>query len=165
MYSNWLVAIPLAMAPLLLAQQPGAGFAVVGVAASQTARINVTNEAGAGPVPAPAQDTETVFDCRVVLRFLGSDGQLLKERVVDNLALGKIVFLDLTAADRPIKELRTPVRAVVFFGYSGGANPPRGMLEACRVSISLEIFDSVNGKAQIILTEAKAILGTSRAVQ
>ena len=164
MYLNWLLAVPLALACVLPAQQPGAGFAVVGVAASQTARINVLNEAGSGPAAGPAQDSEVMFDCRVVLRFLGSEGQLLKEKVVENLAAGKIAFLDLTAADRPPKELRTPVRAVALFGYSGGANPPRGLLEACRVTLSLEIFDSESGKAEIVLTEAKALPASSKSV-
>ena len=156
MISSWSLAVPLALACAALAQQPGAGFTVVGVAPKQTARINVVNEATATSAPGQ-RDGELSFDCRVVLQFYGLDGQLLKERVVDNLGPGKIAFLDLPAADRPNKDVRTPVRAVARFGYAGGANPPPGMLEGCRVLPSLEIFDADSGKAELLITEARAL--------
>lgn len=140
--------------------QPGAGFRVLGVAQGQTARINVFNEAPATAV----RDPESLFGCRVVLQFYGIEGQLLKELAIDNLAPGKIAFLDLAAADRPNKEVRTPIRAVARFGYSGGANPPPGMLEACQVVPSLELYDTDTGKADLVLNETKALPGSSLAV-
>ena len=160
MISTKLLAIPLLSACAAVAQ-PGAGFAVIGVAAVQTARINVINEAHAGR---SAGDGELIFSCRVVLQFYGADGKLLKERAVEDLGSGKIAFLDLTAADRPNTEIRTPIRAVARFGYSGGANPPPGLIEGCKVLPSLEIFDSATGKAEIVITEARALPGASISV-
>lgn len=157
MISPWRFAITLALACAAAAQEPGAGFAVIGVAATQTARINVLNEAATPNPVAPPQDSAVTADCRVVLQFYGSDGQLLKEKVVDNLTPGKIAFLDLTPADRPNKDLRIPVRAVARFGYSGGANPGPGVFEACRVLPNLEIFDAASGKTQILLTESRPL--------
>lgn len=161
MSSIRLFAVSPILAVAAFGQQPGAGFAVVGVAATQTARINVVNEAP----PAPrGGDSEVLPGCRVVLQFYGADGTVLKEWAVEDLAPGKIEFLDLGKADRPGKSLRTPIRAVARFGYAGGANPPRGLLEGCRVVPSLEIYDSESGKADLVITEAKALPGASMSV-
>ncbi|MBL8236074.1 MAG: hypothetical protein JNM66_01540 [Bryobacterales bacterium] len=154
-------ALAMVLAGAAFAQQPGAGFAVVGVAASQTARINVVNEGVPAP---PGQDGEVLPPCRVVLQFYGADGGLIKERVLEELAPGKIGYLDLTKADRPANEVRTPIRAVARFGYSGGANPPRALLEGCRILPSLEIFDAETGKAELVITEAKPLPVSSIAV-
>ena len=136
-------------------QQPGVGFAVIGVPASQTARINVLNEAIATAPGGPPRDSEVTPGCQVVLQFYGSDGQVLKEQAIDGLAPGKIAFLDFTPADKA----RTPIRAVARFGYSGGAQPMPGMADACRIVPSLEIFDTESGKTQILLTDAKPLAG------
>ena len=132
-------------------QQTGAGFAVVGVAAGQTARINVVNEA-------PAKGPESMaLPCRVTLQFFGAEGELLKERSIDDFGAGKIAFLDLGPGDRPEKETRTPVRAVVRWGYAGGANPPAGTAEACQVVPNMEIYETESGKTQLLLTETRPL--------
>lgn len=158
MSSIRLICFPLLASWAAFGQQPGAGFAVIGVAVSQTARINVVNEA---PIALPGQDSEVSPGCRVVLQFYGADGAILKERIIEDLAPGKIEFLDLAKADRPGSNLRTPIRAIARFGYSGGANPPRALIEGCRVVPSLEIYDSESGKADLVITEAKALPGAS----
>ena len=163
MMSHWPLAITGALVSAATAQQPGAGFPAVGVAATQTARINVLNEAPTNS-GGPPQDSDVIAACQVVMQFFGSDGQLLKEKVVDNLAPGKIAFLDLTPADRPGKDLRTPIRGVARFGYSGGANPMPGMLDACRAVLSLEIFDVDSGKTQILLTETRPLAIAPRSI-
>lgn len=132
-------------------QQTGAGFAVVGVAAGQTARINVVNEA-------PAKGPESMaLPCRVTLQFFGAEGELLKERSIDDFSAGKIAFLDLGPGDRPEKETRTPVRAVVRWGYAGGANPPAGTAEACQVVPNMEVYETETGKTQLLLTETRPL--------
>ena len=141
----------------LAAQEPGAGFAAIAVADSQSLRINVLNEALPVVPSAARQDSAVTADCRVVLQFYGSGGQLLKERIVDNLAPGTIAFLDFTPADRPTNELRTPVRAVARFGYVGGANPSGEVVSACRVLPSVEVFEAATGKTQILVTDARAL--------
>lgn len=140
------------------AQQPGVGFAVIGVAASQSARINVYNEAPSALPSNPPQDVPAQQGCSVVLQFFAADGGLLKEQTIDNLAPGKIAFLDYTPADRPSKELRTPIRAVARFGQvGGGANPAPGTLAPCQVVPNLEIYEADTGKTQLLLTETRPL--------
>ena len=143
-------------AGVCLAQQTGVGFAVVGVAVGQTARINVLNEAVASR-PLPGQDGSVALPCRVTLQFFGAEGELLKERAIDDFGAGKIAFLDLGPGDRPEKAARTPVRAVVQWGYAGGANPPAGTAEACQVVPNMEIYDTETGKTQLLLTETRPL--------
>ncbi len=146
-----LFALPLA------AQEPGAGFAAIAVADSQSLRINVLNEA-LPVVPGTArQDSTVTADCRVVLQFYDAGGQLLKERIVDNLAPGTIAFLDFTPADRLNKELRTPLRAVTRFGDVAGANRSAEVVTACRVLPSVEVFEAATGKTQIVITDARPL--------
>ena len=137
-------------------QQTGAGFAVVGVAAGQTARINVYNEA-VGAKPVPGQDSGSALPCRVVMQFFGAEGELLKERTIDDFGAGKIAFLDFGPGDRPEKEKKIPVRAVVLSGYSGGANPPAGTAEACRVVPNMEIYETESGKTELLMTETRPL--------
>ncbi len=153
MQFRFALLFPLLAAGICAAQQPGVGFSVIGVAATETARINVLNE---------APDSLAALGCRAVLQFFGTDGQLLKELTIDNLGPGKIAFLDFAAADRQNKEGRTPVRAVVRSGYGGGANPPPKLLEACRVVPNLEIFDADTGKTQRLLVDTRALAVDSR---
>ena len=141
----------------LAAQEPGAGFAVIDVADSQSLLINVLNEALPVAPSTARQDSTVTADCRVVLQLYGSGGQLLKERIIENLAPGTIAFLDFTPADRPTNELRTPVRAVARFGYVGGANPSGEVVAACRVLPSVEVFEAATGKTQIVITDAHAL--------
>lgn len=132
-------------------QQTSVGFAVVGLAAGQTARINVLNEAvasGRGGAAGP---------CKVTLRFLGAEGELLKERVLEELGAGKIAFLDLKAEERKSKEAKAPVRAVVMYGYAGGRNLPEGVAAACQVVPNVEIFETASGKTVLVLTETRPV--------
>lgn len=146
-----ILGVAILLAGACAGQQTGVGFAVVGVGAGQTARINVLNEGvGRGP-------DSGVLPCPVTMQFFGAEGELLKERLVEQLAPGKIAFLDLKAEDRTSKEAKIPVRAVVTFGYAGGANPPEGTMAACQVVPNVEIYDADSGKTVLLLTEMRPV--------
>jgi hypothetical protein len=68
--------------------------------------------------------------------------------------------LDLDWAEVAGADLRVQVRAVLQFGYAGGANPPPQVLNqaACGYLVpSVEVFDNLSGRTSIILTDAKAL--------
>jgi hypothetical protein len=144
--------LALALAALVSAPaQTGSGFPVVGIAAGQSARINVLNAAR----PDPANPTS----CNVTLQFMDTNGKLLKQTAV-NLQPGAGGGLDFGWAELPGNDLRTEVRAVLLFGYSGGANPPAAILQqsACGYLVpSLEVYDNGTGRTSFILTDAKAL--------
>jgi hypothetical protein len=88
-----------------------------------------------------------------------SEGQLLKESAIPGLQPGKATFLDLSRDELPGNEGRTEVRAVLHFGYFGGANPGPGVLRRfnCNILPSVEVFDSETGKSSVFTTDAKPL--------
>ncbi len=131
--------------------QTGSGFPMVGVASGQSARINVVN---ATPV-----DASNPTSCNVTLQFMDSDGNVLKQAAV-NLQPSAATSLDLSWDDLTGATLRAELRAVLLFGYSGGANPPGGILRqtACGSLIpSLEVFDNTTGRTSFILTTVSSL--------
>ena len=82
------------------------------------------------------------------------------------LAVGKSVALDLNR-DELAGDDRLSVRAVLVFGYSGGANPPPQLLQqmaTCNIVPSLEIYDNDTQKTSIVVTDAKPLPGPSMPV-
>ncbi len=131
--------------------QNGVGFPMAGVAAGQTARLNALN----GALPGASNSSS----CNVKLQFVDASGTVLKQVTV-SLAAGTATSLDLSWGDLSGYTLRAQIRAMLYFGYSGGANPPPGVLQqsACGTLVpSLEVFDSSTGRTGFILTEAKAL--------
>jgi len=124
--------------------QPGVGFPVVSISAGQTARINALN---AGPV------WQAAGGCRVGLQFYDTQWQLLKQTTVTGLVVGNAAELDLSRTELPGTD-RASIVAVVTFGYSGGANPPPGIVNTtnCRIVPSLEISDDQTGRTSVVLT-------------
>jgi hypothetical protein len=137
--------LAVALAALVSASaQTGSGFPMVGIAAGQSARVNVLNAA--------RPDLANPTSCNLTLQFL----DLLKQSTV-NLQPGTAASLDLSWGDLPGGDLRTEVRAVLLFGYSGGANPPPGILQqsACGDLVpSLEVYDNTSGRTSLVLTTA-----------
>src|SRR5579862_7965413 len=76
-----------------LPTSPGLGFAMVGIAPGQTARINALNVGPGGRV-LPRSGVET-GSCGggVTFEFYGAAGELLKKTVINNLPPGKTAFL------------------------------------------------------------------------
>jgi hypothetical protein len=131
--------------------QSGLGFAMIGIACGQSARLNVLNMA---PL-----STSNQSSCTVTFQFLDSQGQLLKQTTA-NLTPGTAGALDLSFDEAPGGSLRSEIRGVLLFGYSGGANPPAGILQqtACgNLTPSLEVYDNGTGRTSLILTDAKTL--------
>jgi hypothetical protein len=135
---------------------PGEGFPMIGIALGETARISALNTGPNGPAPPGAA---TPGGCQVTLQFYGADGQLLKGTVIPNLEPGRAAVLDLSSDDLAKRNFRTQLRAVLLFGYSGGAPPRPEILWQlqCNILPSLEIFDNKTGRTSIILTDAKPL--------
>jgi hypothetical protein len=134
----------------------GLGFAMVGIAPGQSARINALNQ-----LPSPA--AQGPAGCRIALQFYDAEGQLVKEYVVPGLAVGKSAAVDLNRDDLPGGD-RLSLRAVLVFGYSGGANPPPQLLQqtaTCNIVPSLEIYDNDTQKTSIVITDVKPLPGPS----
>ena len=131
--------------------QPGVSLGMIGIAAGQTARAKALN---LGNDESPATSS-----CSVTIQFLDSESQHIKKKVV-TLRAGKAAWLDLKSSELPSSnDLRTEIRAVLLFGYSGGASPLPAILQKydCNIVAGLEIYDSSTGKSSLILTDAKPI--------
>ena len=146
-----LFALILNIASAQSGSQPGLGFAMIGIAAGQSARVNALNLGS----PAPASTSS----CSVTLQFFDAEGQLLKQKVV-TLKTGKAASLDLRMDELPDGgDPRAEIRAVLLFGYSGGANPSPIVMQRfdCNIVPSLEVFDNTTGRTSLILTDAKQL--------
>jgi hypothetical protein len=99
------------------------------------------------------------------MQFLNTQGQVAKQAVY-TLEPGKGAFLDLSRDQLP-GDSRVEIRAMLLFGYSGGANPPPLVLQKfdCNIVPSLEIYDSKSGKTRLVLTEAKPLPPPATPVQ
>ncbi len=148
-----LAALVMALVPVAVRaqpSQPGLGFAMIGVAAGQSARVNALNLGSRSST----QDSS----CGVTLQFLGIQGQRLKQTVV-TLRPGKGATLDLSRDQVPGDDLRAEIRAVLLFGYSGGAAPGPDILQQfdCNIVPSIEVYDNDTGRTSFILTDAKPL--------
>ena len=130
--------------------QPGVGFAIVGLASGQSLRVNALNLGTGSSAPESR--------CTVTLQFLDANGQALKQTVA-TLRPGKAAFLDLGRDEVAGDDARAPIRAVLLFGYYGGAQPGPGTLQMfdCNIVPSLEIFDSETKQTSAVLTDAKTL--------
>jgi hypothetical protein len=130
--------------------QPGVSFAMIGVATGQSARVNALNLGSR----LSTQDSS----CSVTLQFLDTKGQVLKQTAV-TLPSGKATSLDLSRDAVPGDEVRAEIRAVLLFGYSGGASPGPDVLQQfdCNIVPSIEVYDNDTGKTNFILTDAKPL--------
>jgi hypothetical protein len=147
--SIFLIAATLtALAPA--SAQTGVGFPVVGIATGQSARVNALNAGSRSSTPDSS--------CSVTMQFMDARGQLVKNSVVV-LVTGKVANLDLSRDELPAGGQRAEIRAVLFFGYSGGAPPSQeaGQQFDCNIIPSLEVFESSTGKTTFVLTDTKPL--------
>jgi len=73
------------------------------------------------------------------------------------------VFVDRWPKQRTMR-IMDALRAVLVFGYSGGANPPPQLLQqaaTCNIVPSLEIYDNDTQKTSIVVTDVKPLPGPS----
>jgi hypothetical protein len=113
-------------------------FGMLGLAAGQTARLNVVNVGIATVSPLP---------CVLALAFLDSDSKILKQTFV-SVGFGKAAFLDLKMSDGGSG--RVQIRGI---GYnpllSPGAAIPQPL--SCNLVPTLELFDTDTGRTVAIL--------------
>jgi hypothetical protein len=120
---------------------------VVGIAYGQTARFNVLNRGIAAPAVGVV--------CSAVLTYYDGKGAMLKQSTVTVLP-GQIGSLDLFSdADLALPAVqRKQIRATVSVplipppASSGTADKPS---PACRLIGTLEIFDALSGKTEVVL--------------
>jgi len=131
---------------------PGIGFALMGVTTGQSARLNALNMGSRSST----QDSS----CSVQLQFLDAQGVVLKQTLV-TLSPGKGTSLDLSRNQVPGAGPRAEIRALVLFGYSGGAPPGSEVLRQfdCNIVPSIEVYDNNTGRTSYILTEGKPLPG------
>jgi len=131
---------------------------MIGIAAGQTARVNALNLG-------TSSSTQN-SSCGVTLQLLDTQGQVLKQTVVI-LQPGKAAFLDLNRDQAPLGDARVEIRAVLLFGYFGGAPPTPGILQNfdCNIVPSVEVYDGDTGKTSFILTETRALPGPASPAQ
>jgi hypothetical protein len=146
------------MAAADLPTSPGVGFAMVGIASGQAARITALNVGPGGPVLSSGGARGSCGG-GITFEFYGADGELLKKKVINNLLPGNAAFLDLSHDELPKGAARTEVRAVLRFGYDRGYPPDpdtRARFE-CNILPSLQIWDNSSGRTSSVLTEAKPL--------
>ena len=132
------------------AAQSGLGFPLIGIATAQSARVNVLNMGRGSSTPRSS--------CTVTIQILDIEGQALKQTMV-TLQPGKGASLDLSRDQLPGDDLRVEIRAVLLFGYVGGASPGQEVLQEydCNIVPSMEVFNNRTGRTSLILTDAKVV--------
>jgi hypothetical protein len=133
-----------------LPYQPGMGFPVIQIATGESARVNAQNlEAGSS-----AKDSS----CSVTLQFLDTRGRVVKQTVV-LLRPGNVGSLEVSRAELPGNDSRAEIRALLLFGYYGGAPPVPAIARHfnCNIVPSLQVFDDRTGEIKLVLTDAKPL--------
>jgi hypothetical protein len=174
-----LAALLLSGAPLL-AQftfistfAPAVTTGAVGLAASQTAQLNVVSLATATPPCSPPQACPAIPTplCQVQLEFWDSQGKMVKSPlVISNLAPGataslQIKLTDVTTSTSPLRtEVRGVVRRMTPTLATGVSTPPTPIPQpiafapaSCAVATTLEIFDTTTGVTQALTSDLHAL--------
>lgn len=124
-------------------------FPMVGVAEGQTARLSVLNPG----VQAPAA---TGALCSGLLSFLDDQGTVLKSSAV-TVAPGKAMSIDLDS-DIDLKlavNTRKQIRATVQ--VPPAVPPAQTPVGFCTLAPTLEIFDKLTARTQVLLVETRMI--------
>jgi hypothetical protein len=131
--------------------EPGLEFPAIRLAPGERAQISALNQ-GTGSSTMEAS-------CAITLQFLDARDQVVKQTVAA-LKRGKVASLDLRQGELPREDSRAEIRAVLHFGYSGGAPPGPKMVERwfdCNIVPSLEVYDTHAGKSRLSLMDAKPL--------
>lgn len=130
---------------------------IVGVAGTQTARLNVMNLQPVIPGVAAVL-------CPATLEFYDDTGALLKQLAVTNIAPATAASLVLKPAVPSAPNARAQIRAAVFtpqtfVGNPGGSPPTPAIpfIRGCTVMASLEIIDDSTGTTHIFTADLRAM--------
>jgi hypothetical protein len=126
-------------------------FGMIGIAEGQTARLNVLNPG----VQAPAA---TAALCSGLLTFWDDQGQSLKTLSVTvipghSMALDLDADVDLKLLTNQRKQIRATIQIPAIL-------PPTAMgMSTCTLIPTLEIFDRVTGKTQVVIEQTRYVAG------
>jgi hypothetical protein len=125
---------------------------MIGIASGETARLNAVNLGTNSSTPGSS--------CTVTFAFLDAQGQVLATKAV-GLAPSQAASFDLGKSQLAVDDVRGEFRAVLFFGYSGGAPPTPDILQQfdCGIVPSLEVYDGTTGRTTFVLTGAQILPG------
>jgi hypothetical protein len=131
---------------------------MVGLAATQTAQLNVVN------LTTTSSTITVSFPCEVQLEFWDSTGKMLKSLPIASLAPGtagslQIKLPDVTSNTSP---LRTEIRGVLRSNplpASGQEGPvlPSVLPASCTIATTLEVFDNATGVTQSLTSDLHAM--------
>jgi hypothetical protein len=169
-HKNVLLGLILAGSPFLShAQTTSSGATgmtvttgIVGVASTQTARLNVLNLQ-------PVVPGVTTIACPATLEFYDNTGALLQQLVVANIAPASAAALVFKpTAPSAAANARAQIRAVVFTPSTSVVTPVTGpvvppampVVPACNVMGSLEIIDDATGETHILTTDLRPMSPT-----
>jgi len=135
---------------------------MVGIAAAQTAQLNVVNLS-----PTPATSTTPVSACEVQLEFWDSAGKMVKSKLIASLAPGATDSLQIKLADvtAPTSPLRTEIRGLMRSNplappASGGSTSPVYPIPyplRCNPTVTLQLFDTATGVTQLLTSDTRAL--------
>ncbi len=131
---------------------------IVGMGATQNARLNVLNLNAA---------TATAQTCSVQLAFADDANAVLKQATIGALAPQKTASLELTYAEAKAGGAagRAEIRGVVSSNVSAVATPASTTTPAtaviiaagCTVMTTLEIYDAATGATQILTSDVRSV--------
>jgi hypothetical protein len=140
---------------------PAVTTGAVGLAASQTAQLNVVSL-----TTASITTTTPTVACQVQLEFWDAQGKLVKSLSIPNLAPGAIASLeikltDVTTNTSPLRnEVRGVVRRTTTPPPTGVSTTPTPTPQpitfipfSCSVATTLEIFDTSTGVTQALTSD------------
>ena len=129
------------LAPVGFQYTPTISFGMIGLGNNATARLNVVNLVRTPPLLGIAQTP-----CKVELDLYDSQGKLIKQKTIANLGYGEADYVDAVRSDLATTAAHVNVTGVLKVSSSQSY--------FCRVSATLEVFDSVTGTTSAILTGA-----------
>jgi hypothetical protein len=126
-------------------------FAVIGLASSETAQVNVVNENS-------STSSQTAPSCSGTVAFLNSSGANIgSANAFNNLTSGQIFSATLPFSAFGVSSSSRPVfRAVVSLVQTLG-----GGLLPCSLAVSLETYDTLSGVTHTVLPTAQQVTPAS----
>jgi hypothetical protein len=129
-------------------------FGMVGLAEGQTAELNVLNPG----VQPPALGVI----CSATLSFLNDQGEVLKTTTVTVEPGKSAAFylygdVDLKLAINDRREIRAVIKIPAIFPPTASATPVPPIPAACSLFPTLEIFDALSRKTQVVMGKTEAV--------
>ena len=127
-------------------------FGMVGLAEGQTAQLNVLNPGVAPPAVGVI--------CSATVSFLNDQGTVIKSATLSvppgkSMSFSLYSDIDLSLATDERREIRATVRTSPIFPPAATATP--AVVGACPLFPTLEIFDNLTRKTQVVMGKTETI--------